>query len=493
MIMKVRIPVVVILIFFFPLLIYAQSLEERVVEQQLDNGIRVIVIERHTIPTVALNILIKAGGIDEDDESRGVAHMLEHMLFKGTKTIGTSDYEREKPLLERIERVTEKLDAERLKNEGQDEELIGRLEASLTSLQEEHRGLIVPGQYESLYTRHGARGLNASTSRDYTLYTVSLPANKVELWALLESDRLKNNVLREFYTERNAVFEERRMRVDNNPHGLLSERFLQTAFADHPYGYPLIGSERDILGLNVKKARRFFEDHYVTENIVIIMVGDITPRDGMAIVERYFGSIEKRAARTIEAPPVSEQTAERRVEVAFDAEPSVLIGYHKPASGHEDDYIFDMISGLLSAGRTSRFHKNIVQSGIALYAYGTGGYPGSRGENLFLIAAAPRHPARVEDVEEAVYRELERLKNEPVSEKELARIHKLIETQFIRALESNEGMARHIAEYEGTAGSWRYILQWKDRMKKISPEDIQRVARTYFMEENRTVAVLVRK
>jgi len=240
--MKVRIPVVVILIFFFPLLIYAQSLEERVVEQQLDNGIRVIVIERHTIPTVALNILIKAGGIDEDDESRGVAHMLEHMLFKGTKTIGTSDYEREKPLLERIERVTEKLDAERLKNEGQDEELIGMLEASLTSLQEEHRGLIVPGQYESLYTRHGARGLNASTSRDYTLYTVSLPANKVELWALLESDRLKNNVLREFYTERNAVFEERRMRVDNNPHGLLSERFLQTAFADHPYGYPLIGS-----------------------------------------------------------------------------------------------------------------------------------------------------------------------------------------------------------------------------------------------------------
>lgn len=471
----------------------AQNLADRVVEHTYPNGLKLLMIERHTSPTVAPYILFKAGSVDESDDARGIAHMLEHMLFKGTKTIGTTDYEKEKGVLAEIDKIGDALDMERAKGTKADAEKIAELEAALKTQQEAAKEWIVSGEYTEIYTQHGSTGFNAGTSVDYTIYTVELPSNKLELWAMLESDRLKNAVLREFYVEREAVKEERRMVVDTRPGGKLYEQFMAASFTAHPYGMPIIGWPSDIAMLNRKKAADFFRIHYAPNNFVMVIVGDINVEKTIKLIEKYFGDIPSQPLPdevTVREPA---QEGERRIEVEFDAEPQMMIGFHKPTIPHFDDYVLDMISAILSDGRTSRFYKNIVEESIAVSANSINGYPGARYDNLFVVSATPRSPHTTADVEEAIYTQLEKLKTEPVAEKEFKRILKQIDAGFIRALSSNAGMANQLAFYEGIAGDWRYILNWRKKMYEITPDDIMRVAQTYFKKSNRTVATLVKK
>lgn len=471
----------------------AQNLADRVVEHTFPNGLKLLMIERHTSPTVAPYILFKAGSVDESDDARGIAHMLEHMLFKGTKTIGTKDYEKEKVVLAEIDKIGDALDMERAKGARADAEKIAELEAALKTQQEAVKEWIVSGEYTEIYTQHGSTGFNAGTSVDYTIYTVELPSNKLELWAMLESDRLKNAVLREFYVEREAVKEERRMVVETRPGGKLYEQFMAASFTAHPYGMPIIGWPSDIAMLNRKKAEEFFRIHYAPNNSVMVIVGDINTEKTIKLIEKYFGDIPSQPLPdevTVREPA---QEGERRIEVEFDAEPQMMIGFHKPTIPHFDDYVLDMISAILSDGRTSRFYKNIVEEGIAVSANSINGYPGARYDNLFVVSTTPRSPHTTADVEEAIYAQLEKLKTEPVAEKEFKRILKQIDAGFIRALSSNAGMANQLAFYEGIAGDWRYILNWRKKMYEITPDDIMRVAQTYFKKSNRTVATLVKK
>ncbi len=471
----------------------AQNLADRVVEHEFSNGLKLLMIERHTSPTVAPYILFKAGSVDESDDSRGIAHMLEHMLFKGTKTIGTTDYEKEKDILVEIDKIGDMLDMERAKGSKADDARITELAEELKTKQEAAKEWVLSGEYTEIYTQHGSTGFNAGTSVDYTIYTVELPSNKLELWAMLESDRLKNAVLRQFYVEREAVKEERRMAVDTRPGGKLYEQFMAASFTAHPYGMPIIGWPSDIAMLNRKKAEDFFRIHYAPNNSVMVIVGDINPQETIKLIEKYFGDIPSQplpAEVTVREPA---QEGERRIEVEFDAEPQMMIGFHKPTIPHFDDYVLDMISAILSDGRTSRFYKNIVETGIAVSVDSINGYPGARYDNLFVVTATPRSPNTTTDVENAIYSQLDKLKTEPVEEKEFKRILKQIDAGFIRALSSNAGMANQLAFYEGIAGDWRYILDWRKKMYEITTDDIMRVANTYFVKSNRTVATLVKK
>ncbi len=269
----------------------SQDIEERVEEHILENGFKVLLMERHFSPTVAAYIVFRAGSVDEEEDSRGIAHMLEHMLFKGTKTVGTRDYESEKIILKEIENLVSATDEERSRGVEADKEKLKELERRLEEKQEEHKELIVRGEYEAIYTRNGAVGFNAGTSNDYTIYTINLPSNRLELWAFLESDRLKNYVLREFYTEREAVAEERRMRVDTDPQGKLYEKFMATAFQVHPYGEPIIGYEEDIASLTVEEAEEYFRINYAPNNSAIVIVGDIDPGRTLELLRAYFGDI----------------------------------------------------------------------------------------------------------------------------------------------------------------------------------------------------------
>ena len=471
----------------------AQNLEDRVVEHTYPNGLKLLMIERHNSPTVAPYILFKAGSVDESNDARGIAHMLEHMLFKGTKTIGTTDYKKEKAVLAEIDKIGDALDKERAKGNSADSEKIAELEAALKTQQDAAKQWIVSGEYTEIYTQHGSTGFNAGTSVDYTIYTVELPSNKLELWAMLESDRLKNAVLRQFYVEREAVKEERRMVVDSRPGGKLYEQFMAAAFTAHPYGIPIIGFPSDIAMLNRNKAEAFFKIHYAPNNSVMVIVGDINTEKTIKLIDKYFGDIPSQPLPQEVTAKEPKQEGERRIEVEFDAEPQLMIGFHKPTIPHFDDYVLDMISAILSDGRTSRFYKNIVEESIAVSVDSINGYPGARYDNLFVISATPQSPNTTIDVESEIYEQLEKLKTEPVAEKEFKRILKQIDAGFIRGLSSNSGMAYQLAFYEGIANNWRYILEWRKKMYEITPDDIMRVAKKYFKKSNRTVATLVKK
>ncbi len=466
------------------------ELEEKVQEHTLKNGMKVLLVERHTSPTVAAWIRFKVGSVDERSDERGIAHLLEHMLFKGTKTIGTRDFSREKPLLDNIESVAAELMAERLKRRQADGAKIARLSRELSRLEREAGTYSVKNELSELYAKHGGTSFNAFTGKDSTAYMVSLPANKLELWAAIEADRLRNAVLREFYTERDVVMEERRRSYDTNPDGKLWEAFLAAAYVAHPYGQPTIGWMSDIENLSRSKAESFLHRYYAPANAVIALVGAIDADKALALIKRYFGTLPPGTPVAPVAVDEPRQRGERRVELVEDAEPQLLIGYHKPTLPERDDYVFDVITMLLTDGRTSRLYRKLVverQLATDISAFTA---PGSRYPNLFIIAAVPRAPHTAQEVEGAIYEELELLKREPVTPEELQQILNRLEADEIKAMTSNDGLAYRLTEYEATAGTWRYLTRHRSQVAAITAAQVAETARTYLVPENRTVATI---
>lgn len=474
------------------------GLAERVIEHKLANGLTVLMVERHQAPIVSINLTFGVGGINEHNGITGVAHLYEHMAFKGTQTIGTRDYKREQPLLEELERLQAAITQvrEQLRATGQDESgsaELKRLRQAFQEVQARAGELVVGNELALLYQRHGAVGLNASTGKDLTRYVVSLPANRLPLWAAVESDRMQRPVMREFYKERAVVLEERRLRTEDNPNGLLYEAFAAAAFQAHPYRLPTVGWASDIASLTPTATERFFRTYYGPANAVIAIVGDINPPEVIALIERTFGKIPATVPppriATVEPP----QRGERRVEVEFDAEPLLLIGYHKPPIGHPDDFVFDVIDSVLTEGQTSRLYSRLVREKRLAASVSTDpSFPGARDPNLFVINATPLAPHTTRELEDAIDEELERLKTEPVSPQELEKVLNTLDADLLRSLRSNSGLASQLAYFQTVAKDWRYILTSRERIAAVTPADIQRVAAQYFVRSNRTVATLVR-
>lgn len=472
--------------------LFAANLEDKVKEHTLKNGMKLLMVERHTAPTVSAWIRFRVGSVDERSDERGLAHLLEHMLFKGTTTLGTTDYAAEKPLLDRIEETAQQLIAEKARRDKADSVRIAELEQQLKALEAEAGKFVIKDEFFELYSKNGGVGYNAFTSRDGTTYLINLPANKLELWAAIESDRMQNAVLREFYTERAVVMEERRRSVDANPESKLWETLVAASYLAHPYGQPTIGWMSDIENLTRTKAERFFHAYYGPHSAIVAIVGDINPTATIALVERYFGAIQpgqKPAPVTTEEP---KQGGERRIELVADSEPTLMIGFHKPAINAPDDYVFDIITSILGQGRTSRLHKKLVVEQQIAADIGVFDAPGNRYPNLFVLDATPRAPHTVQEVEKAILDELERLKNEPVSERDLQRVLNKIEFEEARRMGTNGGLARNLTEYEAVAGSWRYMAEYRRKVATVTAADIQRVAREYFTRENRMVGFITK-
>ncbi len=470
------------------------SLEGWVQEFDLRNGMKVLVLERPVAPVASFYLRFKVGAVDEPAGETGTAHLLEHMMFKGTKTLGTRDYKREVKLLEAMDEVAERIDREMRKGAKADESGIAALEKQLANLREEHRKWVIKDEISELYERNGAEGLNASTGCDLTTYQVSLPANRLELWARIESDRMANPVFREFYPERDVVGEERRQREETDPEGLLMENFFAAAYMAHAYGRPIIGWDSDVRQLSKRRVERFFKQHYAPNNAVVAVVGAVDAKRVLPIIEEYFGGIpplDLPEMPETEEPP---QAGERRVTVEFDAYPQVMIGYHKPTMPHFDDYVFDVIDMILSDGRTSRLYKALVEDKkIAVRVSTANGLPGNRYPNLFTIFATPRSPHTCAEVEEEIYRQLMILCRQPVTPRELAKVKNNLEAGFIRSLTSNAGLAAQLSYYQCLAGNWRYIENHLGVIGTVTAEDVRRVAERYLVERNRTVATLVKK
>lgn len=488
--------IVFILILGFHLscgILSAQTLSDRVVEHTLSNGLRVLMVERKQAPTISFQITYKVGSVNEHSGITGVAHLYEHMAFKGTDRLGTSNYEKEKPILDEMEKINTEIVLEQAKGEKADPKRLAELKKRFEALEQEGGKFVISNELGEIYNRHGAVGFNATTGREVTSYIISLPANRLPLWMAIESDRMARTVLREFYKERDVVLEERRRSVETNPSGKLFEAFMSAAFVAHPYGYPTLGWPSDVGSLSATRTSAFFKTYYSPNNVIIAMVGDFKPADVIPLVEKYFGAIPAGPPPpevvTVEPP----QLGERRVEVEEEANPQLIIGFHKPPYNHPDDAVFDVIDALLSQGRTSRLYKKLVQEKkIAIGVSTNTGTPGVRFSNLFTISATPRAPHTTLEVEEAIYAELDRLKSEPPTQKEMEKVLTNIDASLIRSLRSNSGLAGQLSYFEAVTGSWRYILRNRDAIAKVTAEDVMRVARHYFVKRNRTVATLVK-
>jgi predicted Zn-dependent peptidase len=470
----------------------AQQLEGKVRRVTLTNGMRFLFYERHGVPTISSRIIFKVGSVDEVAGITGLAHLFEHMAFKGTSRLGAKDPTKEGGILARIETAAASLAAESAKGETADPNKVAALREEIESLTEEDRAVSDSGYIDSLYSQNGAEGLNAFTTNDTTNYVVAFPSNRLELWCAVESERVREAVLREFYVERDVVAEERRRSIDTQPGGKLSEAFYAAAFSAHPYGVPVIGWMSDINGMTATQAAAFRAKYYHPNNAVAALVGDFDTDRAVQLVEKYFGPLERGPdppeVRTVEP----DQAGERRVTVEFDAEPQIRIGYHKPIYPDPDDFGFTVLEEILTGGRASRLYADLVKERrLATGVFSSEG-PGARYPNLFVISATPRYPHTAAEVEAAIYGHLDRLGKEPPTDREIQRVRNGLEANLIFSLDSNDGLAGQLAEYEMLYGDWKKLLTFEDRMRAVTAEDVSRVASKYLTARNRTVATLVK-
>ncbi|MEA5578150.1 pitrilysin family protein [Anabaena sp. UHCC 0451] len=470
---------------------YLDRVIKELTEFRLDNGLKFIVLERHQAPVVSFLTYADVGGIDEPDGQTGVAHFLEHLAFKGTRRIGTTDYKAEKPLLDRLEQLDTQIRTAKAKNKKDD---LAKLETEFKLVEAQAVKLVKQNEMGKIVEQAGGVGLNATTSSEATRYFYSFPANKLELWMSLESERFLDPVFREFYKEKDVILEERRMRVDNSPVGSMVEKFVDTAFKVHPYRRPVIGYDEDIRNLTPANVKQFFENYYVPSNLTIAVVGDVNPDEVKKLAKIYFGRYPAKPKAQAKITPEPKQTATREVTLELASQPWYFEGYHRPGITDADNAVYDIIGSLLSDGRTSRLYKSLIETQrIALAAQGISGFPGDKYPNLMLFYAltAPGHT--VDDLAIALGKEIEKLKTQPVSATELQRVKTQARAGLLRSLDSNMGMAQNLLEYEIKTGSWRNLFKQLDNIAAVTPADIQRVAQTTFTPENRTVGKLLSK
>lgn len=468
----------------------AQSLEafeKNVTEHVLDNGLRIIVVKRDVAPVATFMTYVNVGGVDEPVGNTGIAHIFEHMAFKGSSRIGTNNWEAEKPLLEEIDATYTQWLRE-VRSPRPDQARADSLLARFNELEEEAKQYVVNNEFSQIIDLEGGVGLNAGTGADFTIYFYALPQNKAELWFSLEAERFKDPVLREFYVEKDVVFEERRMRTDSNPVGRLIEEMLAVAFTAHPYRDNIVGWPSDIEATTMADAKEFYQQYYVPTNMHVVIVGDVDPAQMIEYAELYLGDIprgELAPPMYVEEPP---QRGERRFVIEERNQPQMLIGYKAVSSNHPDAIALDLLNGVLFEGRSSRMNKSLVdEQKLALGLQGINGYPGEKYTNLMAIYAVPNQGVSLDSLETAIYAEIEKVKNEGVTAEELERVKTIRRASLVRQLGNNDGIGQLIAMTQGIRGDWRALFNDVEAIQNVTPEDIQRVATQYLVKDQRTV------
>lgn len=468
------------------------SFEKRVTVKVLPNGLTAIVCQRpDSAPVFSFYTNVDAGSVQDPMGQTGLAHMMEHMAFKGTPDIGTKDYSAEKAALQKVEDAYAAYIHERDKPVGRDDQKMKQLQDEWQAAIKNAQQYVIPNQFSEIIERNGGEGLNASTADDFTEYHYSFPLNRLTLWAYLESDRYAQPVFREFYKERNVVIEERRMRTDSAPIGQLLEQFLFEAFSAHPYHRPTIGYFSDLNTFSATDARAFFERYYFPSNMVVAVAGDLDPDKTMAIMEKYFGNIPSRPKPDERTTTEPKQDSERRVALPLQSQPVYIEGYHRPSYRSKDDAVYDALADLLSDGRTSRLYRALVRDKkIASDSAGFTGLPGVKYPHLFCVYAFPLPGHTTQENADAIHAEIERLKSEDISDDELKMVKTRAKANLIRGLDSNEGLAEELAVYQTLYGDWRELFRSVDRINAVTKADIRRVANEVFVPTNRTVGVI---
>lgn len=465
------------------------ELENSVTEHKLKNGLTILVMERHDAPVVSFVTYANVGSVDDPKGYTGIAHMFEHMAFKGTTTLGTKDIKKELDLIAIEDSIFMELRAERNRGRWVDTAKVSALTKAYEEARENSYELVIPNAFGNVIEREGGSGLNAFTSTDETVYFFSLPSNKVELWMALESERFLNPVLREMYKERDVVAEERRMRTESNPVGKLVEEFLTTAFKAHPYGVPGIGHMSDIQYYSREEARAFFDKYYPPSNLTIAIVGDVDTKKVLKMAEEYWGRIEYREPPKRIATVEPDQVGERRVEVVDQSQPVYLVGWHVPEGTNPDRPALDALCDYLGQGRTSLLYKNLVkEKKMALNIGAFAGFPGNKYPTMVAVFAMASAGHNNAEIEKEIFAEVEKVKNELIPAEEVEKIKARAKANFINQLDSNNGLALQLAAYQTHWGNWQEMFRELERINAVTAEDIQRVAQKYFTKNNRVIA-----
>ncbi|MGA2203842.1 MAG: pitrilysin family protein [Terriglobales bacterium] len=466
------------------------SFEKRITVKTLDNGLTVIVCERSEAPVFSFFTHVDVGSDREVPGITGLAHMFEHMAFKGTDKIGTNDYADEKGALENVERAYQAYDQERRREVGRDDKKLAELDKAWKDAMTLAQKYVVENQFGEIVEQNGGRGLNAFTTNEETGYHYSFPSNQVELWAYLESERFLHPVFREFYKEREVVHEERRL-GESNPFERLFEQFMATAYVAHPYGQPVVGWPSDLESFSMTDAQAYYKKYYVPASMIVTLVGDVKASEVMPVIEKYFGRLpagpKPEPLRTVEPP----QNAERIVLIHETTQPIFIEGYHKPSARDKDDAVYAAVQDLMSNGRTSRLYRSLVRDKkIAAQTGGFNGFPGSKYPNMFVFYAISTPGHTPDENRDAVHAEIERLKNEDITDEELQMVKTRAKADLLRQLGDNEGLAYQLGFAQSLHGDWREIFRHVDEIEKVSKADIRRVANATFVESNRTVAMI---
>jgi predicted Zn-dependent peptidase len=466
------------------------SFEKRITLKVLDNGLTVLVCERPEAPVFSYFTHVDVGSDREYPGIRGLAHMFEHMAFKGTDKIGTSDFADEKPAIEKVEQAYQAYDRERRRDVGRDDKKVAELEKAWKDAMAAAQSYVVENQFSQIVEQEGGTGLNAFTSNEETGYFFSLPSNQVELWAYLESERFLHPVFREFYKERDVVHEERRL-SESQPFGRLFEQFEAAAYLAHPYGQPVLGWPSDLESFSATDAGNFYRKYYVPANMVVTLVGDVKASEVLPMVEKYFGRLpagpRPEPLRTVEPP----QNAERIVILHEASQPIFIEGYHKPGARDKDDAVYDALQDLMSNGRTSRLYRSLVRDKqIAAFSGGFNGFPGAKYPNLFVFFAISTPGHTPQETRDAIHMEIERVKTQDITDDELLMVKTRAKTDLIRGLGDNQGLAFQLGSAQSLYGDWRGLFRHVDEIDKVSKADIRRVANATFLESNRTVGML---
>jgi predicted Zn-dependent peptidase len=478
-----------------------------VTETTLPNGMKLLMVVRHDSPTVACGWVARVGSVNEPPGITGISHLFEHMMFKGTKTIGTTDYAKDAEILARQDAIRAEMEKEYalLREMARRGEIsadiydpanmtprLKELKGEIEKLYAAEKEVIVKEELDSIYTAQGASGVNAGTTQDQTFYFVTVPSNKLELWFWLESDRLLDPVFREFYSERDVVREERRMRTESTPTGKFEEAFEAMFWESSPYSHPVVGWPSDVESITRAQAERYFGIYYAPNNITVALVGDFDPDQALKLAERYFGRIPRGKTPppemiTTEMP----QAAEKRFLAEADTNPEVLIRFHAVPFNHKDMFAFQLLSDILNR-RTGRLYTALVEGQQVAVGEPNASFDAKKYEGAFEVSAEVKDGRRPEDVEAALEAELSKLGKEPVGQHELQKVKNQELANSFRRLQSNFFLMLQLLFYD-SLDAWTFLNESPAKLQAVTAEDIQRVAARYLSAEGRNVAVYVRK
>jgi len=467
------------------------AVKKQVRTHTLANGMKFIVLERHDAPVAAFHVYADVGSANESYGITGISHILEHMAFKGTTTVGTKDFAAESKVLGELDAAYAEMRQEETKV-APDQAKLAQLKAGFTDLEKKAKEFVVNNEYFDMMMREGDAGVNAYTSNDATQYINYLPSNRLEFWMAMTSDRFLDPVFREFYKERDVIQEERRLGVETQPTGKLMEDFMAVAFKAHPYHHGVVGHMSDLQAITRKDVENYFKKFYGPSNLTVGIVGDVKADEVFQLAETYFSRVPSGPRPEPVRTKEPEQWGERRVAVSAKSQPFLLIGYHVPDARSKDSRAIEALANILGQGRSSRLFAALVKDKkIAAMIQATSGFPSDKFPNLFAVIAMPAAGKTSAECQAAIEDELEKIKKDSVTEDELTKFKRSSIKSALAQLTSNPNMAALLTYADVVLGDYGKAFDQIEEIKALKAEDIKRVANLYLVKNNRTIGEIV--